>query len=116
MIASRQADIACALDLRSYARPANQLSASYWGDFWPGALGMALKRGRYRRRPLGNARRKGPAAKGLRGAVRVWVVGLKGVEPLRPLERQNLNLVRLPIPPQPHFPDFTIHLACDLPR
>jgi hypothetical protein len=31
------------------------------------------------------------------------MVGLKGVEPLRPLERQNLNLVRLPVPPQPRI-------------
>ena len=31
------------------------------------------------------------------------MVGLKGLEPLRPLERRNLNLVRLPIPPQPRI-------------
>ena len=41
------------------------------------------------------------------------MVGLKGLEPLRPLERQNLNLVRLPIPPQPRLPDFTIPRARD---
>ena len=31
------------------------------------------------------------------------MVGLKGLEPLRPLERQILSLLRLPIPPQPRL-------------
>jgi hypothetical protein len=34
------------------------------------------------------------------------MVGLKRLELLRPLERQNLNLVRLPIPPQPQQSEF----------
>ena len=39
------------------------------------------------------------------------MVGLKRLELLRPLERQNLNLVRLPIPPQPHTLDLTIDIT-----
>ncbi len=34
------------------------------------------------------------------------LVGLTGVEPVRPFERQILSLVRLPIPPQPPIKDI----------
>jgi hypothetical protein len=49
------------------------------------------------------------------------VVGLMGVEPTHPCGRQNLNLVRIPVPPQPHSDsmptgtsDATIPLGCDM--
>ena len=43
------------------------------------------------------------------------MVGLKRLELLRPFERQNLNLVRLPIPPQPQQTEFIIRHSQQIP-
>ncbi len=43
------------------------------------------------------------------------LVRVKGLEPSQPCGHKNLNLTRLPIPPNPHFVKCLMIIACRMP-